>query len=150
MMWADFTAGGHSNFFDFTFWRGTGRTLNDGQPSRSPPSEILLGGQYLLDFITNNKVKFWTMSPHDELTVEGNHKTFVFTLAAPGEEYICYVLGDVPVTITLKLPTGSFVARWYGPKSGQFFVDAQRIESNGQYIFRTPAFKQDIVLHLRR
>ncbi len=151
MMWADFTAGGHSNFFDFAFWRGTGRTLDDGQPSRSPPSEILRGGQYLLDFITNNKVKFWTMLPHDELvTVEGNHKTYVFTLASPGQEYICYVLGNGRVTINLKLTAGSFTTRWYDPKSGQFPDSEQRIESNGQYIFRTPAFEQDIVLYLRR
>jgi hypothetical protein len=151
MMWADFTAGGHSNFFDFSFWRGTGRTLDDGQPSRSPPSEILRGGQYLLDFLANNTVKFWTMAPHDELaTVEGNSKTYVFTLAAPGQEYICYVLGAGPLSITLKLPAGSFTARWYNPKSGQFLGPAHRIESNGQYIFRTPAFEQDIVLYVRR
>ncbi len=151
MMWADFTAGGHSNFFDFSFWRGTDRTLNDGQPSRSPPSEILHGGQYLINFLADNKVKFWTMAPHDELTtVEGNHKTFVFTLASPGQEYICYVLSDGPSSITLKLPVGSFTARWYDPKSGRFPGDVQRIESNGQYIFQTPAFEQDIVLYLCR
>lgn len=151
MMWADFTAGGHSNFFDFTFWRGMGRTLDDGQPSRPPPPEILLGGQYLLDFLVDNNVKFWTMSPHDELaTVRENSKTYVFTLASPGQEYICYVLGDGPLSITLKLPAGSFVALWYDPKSGHLLSAVQRIESNGQYTFRTPAFEQDIVLHLRR
>jgi hypothetical protein len=151
MMWADFTAGGHSNFLDFAFWRGTGRTLNDGHPSRSPPSEILRGGQYLLDFLANNNIRFWTMAPHDELaTVTGGRKTYIFTLAAPGEEYICYVLGNDPVTITLKLPAGSFTAKWYDPKTGQFLGPAGQIESNGQYIFQTPAFKQDIVLYLRR
>jgi hypothetical protein len=151
MMWADFTAGGHSNFFDFTFWRGTDRTLEDGQPSQSPPSEILRGGQYLLDFITNNKVRFWTMSPHDELaTVKENSKTYVFTLASPGQEYICYVLGNGPVTINLKLPVGFFTAKWYDPKSSQFLGPARLIGGNGQYIFQSPAFKQDIVLYLRR
>jgi hypothetical protein len=151
MMWADFTAGGHSNFFDFAFWRGTGRMLNDGQPSRSPPSEILRGGRYLLDFLANNNIRFWTMAPHDELaTVTGDGKTFIFTLAAPGEEYICYVLGNGPVAITLKLPASSFTARWYDPKTGQFLGPASQIESNGQYIFQSPAFKQDIVLYLRR
>jgi len=45
------------------------------------------------------------MSPHDELaTVEAETKPCVFTLAAPGEEYICYVLGDGPVTIACSLP----------------------------------------------
>jgi hypothetical protein len=151
MMWADFTAGGHSNFFDFSFWRGTGRTLDDGRPSRSPPPEILRGGQYLLDFLADNNVKFWTLSPHDELaTVKENSKTYVFTLALPGQEYICYVLGNGPATINLKLPVSSFTVRWYDPKSGQFLGPARQIESNDQCIFQSPAFKQDIVLYLRR
>ncbi|NIS51591.1 MAG: hypothetical protein GWN67_10770 [Phycisphaerae bacterium] len=91
------------------------------------------------------------MAPHDELaTVTGGGKPYIFTLAAPGEEYICYVLGNGPVTITLKLPSGSFTARWYDPKSGQFLGPARQIESSGQYIFQTPAFKQDIVLYIRR
>jgi len=164
MMWADFTAGGHSNFFDFTFWRGTGRTLNDGQPSRSPPSEILRGGQYLLDFLTENEVKFWTMAPHDELaTVEGKRKPYVFTLAAPGKEYICYVLGDGPATITLQLTggpagrrpppgvtrTADFTARWYDPKSGRFLTPAHRVQVRDRNFFQSPNFKQDIVLYVR-
>ena len=151
MMWADFTAGGHSNFYDFTFWRGTGRTLDDGQPSRSPPTEILHGGQYLLDFLADNDVKFWTMAPHDELsTVKGDSKTYIFTLAAPGEEYICYVLGDGPLSITLKLPAGSFTARWYDPKRGRFLGSTHRVQSKGRHLFQSPTFKQDIVLYLRR
>jgi hypothetical protein len=151
MMWADFTAGGHSNFFDFTFWRGTGRTLDDGQPSRSPPSEILRGGQYLLDFLFDNKVKFWAMAPHDELaTVEKDSKTYVFTLAQPGVEYICYVLGNGPVTITLHITGGPFTARWYEPKRGLFLGSSIRVQGKGQHLFRSPAFKQDIVLHVRR
>ena len=151
MMWADFTAGGHSNFFDFAFWRGTGQRLDDGLPSRWPPSEILRGGQYLLDFLTDNGVRFWTMAPHDELaTVKENNKTYIFTLAAPGEEYIYYVLGNGPATITLKLPTGSFTAGWYDPKRGRFLGPAHRIEGSGQYLFQSPAFEQDIVLYVRR
>ncbi len=151
IMWADFTAGGHSNFFDFTFWRGTGRTLNDGQPSRSPPFEILRGGQYLLDFLADNKVKFWTMAPHDELaTVEGKSKPYVFTLARPGEEYICYVLGNGTVKITLQLTGGPFTARWYDPKRGRFLGPPHRVQSKGRHLFQSPTFKQDIVLYLRR
>jgi hypothetical protein len=91
------------------------------------------------------------MAPHDELaTVTGESKTYIYTLAALGEEYICYILGNGSVTITLKLPFGSFTAKWYDPKTGQFLGPAGQIESNGQYIFQSPAFKQDIVLYLRR
>ena len=151
MMWADFTAGGHSNFFDFAFWRGTGRTVDDGQPSRLPPPEILRGGQYLLNFLTENKVKFWAMLPHDELAgVKGKSKPYIFTLARPGEEYVCYVLGDGPVTIELQPMEGSFTACWYDPKGGQFLGSVHRVQGEGRCLFQSPSFKQDIVLYVQR
>jgi len=151
MMWADFTAGGHSNFFDFAFWRGTGRTLDDGRPSRSPPREILRGGQYLLDFLAENRIKFWAMAPHDELaTVETGSEAYVFTSAQPGGEYICYVLGDGPVTVVLRLTEGLFIGRWYDPKRGQFLTPEKRTQGGGRCLFRSPAFEQDIVLYVRR
>ncbi len=151
MMWADFTAGGHSNFYDFAFWRGTGRTLHDGRPSRSPPPEILRGGQYLLDFLTENRIEFWAMTPNDELAsvAEGN-KAFIFTLAQPGKEYVCYVLGEGPLTVALRLPKGPFTARWYDPKNGQFFPLTQRSQGGDRCVFRSPAFRQDVVLHVRK
>ena len=151
MMWADFTAGGHSNFFDFAFWRGTGRTVDDGQPSRSPAPEILRGGQYLLDFLTENKIKFWTMAPHDELAVvKGKNNPYIFTLARPGEEYVCYVLGDGPVTIELQSMKGSFTACWYDPKGGHFLGSVHRVQGEGRCLFQSPSFKQDIVLYVQR
>ncbi|UCG56742.1 MAG: hypothetical protein JSU70_17985 [Phycisphaerales bacterium] len=151
MMWGDFTAGGHSNFFDFTFWRGTGRTLNEGQPSRCPPTEILCAGRHLVDFLTENEIEFWTMAPHDELAaVEGKGEPHVFTLARPGAEYICYVLGDGPVTVTLRPTQGPLSARWYDPKCGDFLATEQRIEAKDRCLFRSPQFEQDIVLYVRR
>ena len=151
MMWADFTAGGHSNFFDFTFWRGTGRTLNDGRPSRSPPPEILRGGRFLLDFLNDNKVEFWKMAPHDGLaTVEADNKAYVFALARPDEEYICYVLGNGQVKVFLRLPEPSFTGRWYDPKSGRFVGAARQTQRRGRCFFESPAFEQDIVLYVRR
>lgn len=147
MMWADFTAGGHSDFFDFTFWRGTGRTLNDGRASRCPPAEIMTAGQYLLDFLAKNQVKFWMMSPRDELAkIETGNSAYVFTLAQPGKQYVCYVLGKGPVTVTLELSEGSFTARWYDPKSGRFVGPAQRAQGDDWCHFPSPAFVQDIVL----
>lgn len=151
IMWADFTAGGHSNFFDFAFWRGTGRTVDDGQPSRLPPPEILRGGQYLLDFLTEHKVKFWVMLPHDELAVvKGKSEPYIFTLARPGEEYVCYVLGDGPVTIELQPMEGSFTARWYNPKNGRFLGSVHQTQGEGRCLFQSPGFKQDIVLYVQR
>ena len=149
MMWANFTAGGHSNFYDFTFWRGTGRTVHDGMPSRSPPREILLGGKYLLDFLTDNKVKFWLMQPQDELASVKDQNCYVFTLASPNAEYICYLLGNGPVAVLLHLPRGLFKVRWYNPKSGQFVTLIEQFKSQGPTTIQSPAFEWDIVLYVR-
>ncbi|HJN12258.1 MAG: DUF6298 domain-containing protein [Pirellulaceae bacterium] len=157
MMWADFTAGGHSNFFDFTFWRGTGRTTNDGQRSRPPPEEILKGGQYLLEFVSRNHVPFWAMEPHDELAEirkirdSGNEQKHqdVFTFARPGEEYVCYVLGDGPATVAVQLPDGVYTARWYDPKSGRFLSPTSTANGGDRRRLSSPDFEQDIVLHIR-
>jgi hypothetical protein len=151
MMWADFTAGGHSNFFDFASWRGTGRTIDDGEPSRSPPPEILRGGQHLVDFLAANQVRFWAMAPHDEFAVaKGKGRPYVFTLARPGEEYICYVLGEGPVIVRLEMTDDAFVVRWYDPKCGEFITPPRYIQGENEQTFRSPRFRQDIVLYARR
>ncbi len=150
MMWADFVAGGHSNFYDFSFWRGTGRTLADGMPSRTPPAKILRGGGFLLDFLADNNVCFWQMAPHDELAaLKDSSDGYVMTLAKPGFEYICYLLGAGPVTVALKLTDGIFNIRWYDPKSGTMISRTPTVQStNGE--FRSPSFEQDMVLYLYR
>lgn len=150
MMWADFTAGGHSNFFDFAFWRGTGRTVGEGQPSRSPPSEILRGGQYLADFLTETGVEFWAMAPCRELAVVRGEDNYVFTLANPGKEYICYLLGNGPVSVVLHLTNDTFTARWYDPKCGEFCTRSQVMRGKEECLIRSPPFEQDIVLYVCR
>jgi hypothetical protein len=148
-MWADFTAGGHSNFYDFSFWRGTGRTVDDGLPSRSPAVEILEGGKYLLDFVTNNDVHFQAMTPHDELaSLKNSNGAYVMTLANPPSEYVCYVLGAGPVTVSLKLSSDTFYAQWYDPQSGKFIGGRQTVKRNDTHEFRSPPFEQDIVLYV--
>jgi hypothetical protein len=151
MMWADFTAGGHCNFYDFSFWRGSGRTPEDGQPSQSPPAEIIRGGQYLLDFLADNKIPFWAMTPrHDLATVEPAGESYLFTLAQPGEHYVCYVLGDGPVTVRLRLTPDPFVARWYDPKQGRFLALPQPVRGEDRAALYSPGFRQDIVLYARK
>ncbi|MHC4740763.1 MAG: putative collagen-binding domain-containing protein [Planctomycetota bacterium] len=149
MMWADFTAGGHSNFFDFTFWRGTGRTVNDGLPSRSPPPKILNGPKHLLGFLAANKIEFWKMAPHDELaSVKSDGESHIFTFAQIGEQYICYILGGGPSAVTLNLPEGRFASRWYDPKSGRLSPPQSQTSETGLAVFQAPQFKQDIVLYV--
>ena len=150
MMWADFTGGGHSNFFDFAFWRGTGSLVGEGFDSRRPPDEILVGGKHLLEFVKRNDVRFWLMKPCDELArVENADDGYVFTFANPGSEYICYILGDVKMTVLLDLPIGCFNIKWYDPKSGNHVKSNELIHTGGTMKLRSPSFDQDIVLYVR-
>jgi len=151
MMWADFTAGGHSNLYDFTFFRGTGRTVAGGDPSRAPPPEILRGAKHLLEFIEREQVPFWEMEPNDaSSSVKADGEAHIFTFAREGMAYLSYILGEGPVTVAVALGPGRFAARWFDPKDGGSIGPAVEIAGTGRREFRTPAFSQDIVLYVRR
>lgn len=151
MMWADFTGGGHCNFFDFSFWRGTGRTVNGGLPSRVPASEILNAPRYLFKFLGENGIAFWKMAPHDELaSVKAKGESHIFTLAQVGEQYVCYLLGEGTADVRLNLPAGRFTLRWYDPKSGRFLTRPRHTPEMGRAVYQSPEFKQDIVLYVFR
>ena len=89
------------------------------------------------------------MQPQDELASVKTKDRYVFTLARPNTEYICYVLGKGPVAVLLKLPRGSFEVRWYDPKSGHFVTSIEQIKSQGLTTLQSPAFELDIVLYVR-
>ena len=75
---------------------------------------------------------------------------YIFTLARLGEEYVCYVLGDGPVTIELQSIKGSFTACWYDPKSGRFLGSEHQVQGESRCLFQSPSFKQDIVLYVQK
>jgi hypothetical protein len=66
MIWGDVLAGGHTNFFDFAFWRGTGRTVDDGEPSRTPPDTIIRAGGILLEFLERHGIDLAQLEPADD------------------------------------------------------------------------------------
>ncbi|MDP6720299.1 MAG: hypothetical protein QGF59_16680 [Pirellulaceae bacterium] len=113
--------------------------------------------QYLLEFVSRNHVPFWAMEPHDELAEirkirdSGNEQKHqdVFTFARPGEEYVCYVLGDGPATVAVQLPDGVYTVRWYDPKSGRFLSPTSSATGGDRRRLSSPDFEQDIVLHIR-
>ena len=90
------------------------------------------------------------MTPHDELAaLKDSSDGCVMTLAKPGSEYICYLLGAGPVTVKLELADGIFNVRWYDPKSGTMVSRPPTVQSTkGE--FRSPPFEQDMVLYLYR
>jgi len=132
MFWADFTGGGHANFYDFTWWRRMGRAVDEGQPSQPPPREILNAGRFLRRFAEEGNVPFWRMAPRDELAV-GNGRRAVpstsagarpFVFAQPGAVYVVYLTTGGRFALDLSADAGLFTARWFDPRAGKFGVGA--------------------------
>jgi len=142
MFWADFTGGGHANFYDFTWWRGTGCTRSEGSPSQPPPCEILNAVRFLRRFVEDGNVPFWTMTPRDDLASGVGAHPFVF--AQPGTVYVVYLMTGGRFTLNLSADAGTFTARWFNPRDGKF-SEPFKVEGGKQREFAAPD-KNDWVL----
>jgi hypothetical protein len=138
MFWADFTGGGHTNFYDFTWWRGTGRTKSEGSSSQSPPPEVLNAGKFLRRFVEEGKVLFERMEPHDELAeTPTRDRVRPFVFAQPGMVYVIYLIQGGTVTLNLSHTEGTLTVRWFNPRDGKFSKTFS-IESGGKMEFKAP------------
>jgi hypothetical protein len=135
MFWADFTGGGHANFYDFTWWRGSGRTVNEGRPSQPPPREILNAAKSLRRFVEEGNVPFWTMEPRDELVSGGRARPFVFARA--GVAYVVYLTTGGGFTLNLSADAGAFTTRWFNPREGKF-GESFEVTGGGRRDFTAP------------
>ncbi|MEA3400239.1 MAG: hypothetical protein U9R79_03240 [Armatimonadota bacterium] len=148
MMWGDFTAAGHCNFSDFAHFRGTGRTMDEGDPAQPPPREILEGGRHLRSFI--DRVPFWQMRPADECVAKPGPQMHAMALAAAGRCYVVYLLGGPVRALRMTVPGGGYIARWYDPKTGRLGEAIPVRARNGELTLSVPGFEQDIVLWMHR
>jgi len=149
MFWADFTGGGHANFYDFTWWRGTGRTVDEGRPSQPPPREILNAGKFLRRFVEQGNVPFWTMEPHDELASRaGREGVRPFVFAQLNAVYVVYIVQARTVTLDLSRTQGTFTGRWFNPREGEFSPEF-KVEGGREREFQATDGK-DWVLHLKK
>ena len=87
-------------------------------------------------------VKWWTMSPHDEVVVSGT----AYVLANIGVEYIVYSSsGD---SFVLNMPGGNYQIRWFNPANGMFGEPTTLGNSVRNVTFNKPNTK-DWVLHIK-
>ncbi|MCD6350807.1 MAG: DUF5060 domain-containing protein [Armatimonadetes bacterium] len=86
-------------------------------------------------------VPFWRMTPRPELCSTG------FCLAAPGREYVAYLLSGGKVRLDLSSAKGSLKAEWFDPRTGKS-IAAGKVEGGQQRSFAAPD-DSDWVLHLR-
>ena len=146
MFWADFTGGGHTNFYDFPWWRGTGRTVEEGQPSQPPPDEIRNGARYLRRFITQTRLPFWQMRPMDaSARVSTGH---AFCYAKPGHAYVIYTLAAEGARLRVTLEAGRYELRWYDPLKGEWLGPAETLEAASQVDLRPS--RGEVVAYLWR
>jgi hypothetical protein len=146
MMWGDFTAGGHSNLYDFTHWRGTGRTVADGEPSRDPPAEILNAARYLRWLV--ERVPFSDMAPADGCVSVNDPSTYAMALGAPQRCYVVYLLGGRASEVRLTVGEGTYRVRWYDPQAGVVHGASTSDSDGGAIVLQVPAFEHDTVLWL--
>ena len=77
-------------------------------------------------------VKWWTMSPHDEVVKSGK----AYVLAKLGVEYIIY--SSSGSNFALNLPVGSYHWRWFNPASGTWSKGNLLSAQGGSAIFEKP------------
>ncbi|MFP3902804.1 MAG: hypothetical protein ACLFWB_01055, partial [Armatimonadota bacterium] len=153
MFWADFTACGHTNFYDFAHLKGPGYHPRPHWPASKertaqlPPDPIMEGGRYLRRFI--DRITFWRLSPADECVEVNSADTYAMTMADPGHVYVVYLLGERVERLTVRVPAGRYRPRWYDPKTGTFTHRAVRPAADGQLTVPVPPFEQDTVLWLQ-
>lgn len=72
--------------------------------------------EHMATFVEQSGIRYWRMSPHDELVI-GPPRTF-FCLAEPEVEYMVYFRAGGE--IGLRVEPGTFEVRWFNPRAGEF------------------------------
>lgn len=153
MFWADFTACGHVNFYDFAHLKGPGYHPRPHWPpskertAQLPPEPIMDGGRYLRRFI--NRIPFWSLSPADDCVEVDSADTYAMAAAEAGRCYVVYLLGAQVEELLIDLPEGKYRGRWYDPKTGEFSPRQPVTARGGNTAVTVPPFEQDTVLLLQ-
>ena len=88
-----------------------------------------------------SEVKWWTMSPHDEVVISGK----AYVLAKIGVEYLVY--SSSGNRFVLSLPEGSYQWRWFDPANAVYNDSVMLKTSFANVPFNKPNNK-DWVLHI--
>jgi len=115
--------------------------------------EILLDYfKYFGEFRMNFNLK--DMLPYDELvgSVPSGLVSY-HTLADPGKDYVIYINGNTgsrKTRIKIILEEGSYIARWFDPKTGQFLPLMSKGKGGSKKSIQIPEFDEDIVLYVSK
>ncbi|MFA0777718.1 MAG: hypothetical protein PVTTEEND_001432, partial [Candidatus Fervidibacter sp.] len=143
--WTIALSGGQINYADEVVpprrWQrreDVGVTFSELGMAMKPQGQLYDALKHLAQFIRS--LPFWRMRPHPELSSTG------VCLAEIGATYAVFVSDGKPVTVTL--PSGRFLARWFNPRTGAWQGQTQGV--SGETVSLTPPDEGDWVLLLRR
>jgi hypothetical protein len=143
--WVIALSGGQINYADEVVpprrWQrreDVGVTFSELGMAMKPQGQLYDALRHLADFIRS--LPFWRMRPHPELSSTG------VCLAELGVTYAIFVPDGKPVTVTL--PSGRFLARWFNPRTGAWQGQTQGV--SGGTVSLTPPDEGDWVLLVRR
>jgi hypothetical protein len=117
-LWGNFMAGGAG--VEYYFGYGTGETDLTCQDFRSRDRKWD-DARHALDFFSLNGIPFWDMAPLDGIASTG------WCLAKPGGHYVVYLPSGGSPALNLTGASGTFLVRWYNPRTGQFQGDPQTV-----------------------
>ena len=121
--------------------------------------------QKFMDGFDYTKMKYAS-----NLVVKKPEKAITRLLAAAGSQYALYIHHSAPDiaepkeegvwkynsdtsvftdTVSVQLPAGNYVAKWYYPATGEWFSNpVEWKQDNGNHVFYTPSFTTDIALKI--
>jgi len=150
--WTALFSGAHYDYIDFSITVGSEAGTEESREKVRTWMKHLSEFFHSFDFVRSQPLMNWV----------DNKPEFVIdsSLAIPGEEYIVYLadareVGDIKsgeaiqAKLLLRLPAGRYQACFYSPVTGNY-SPALTLSSNGKAEFDLPAFRDDLVLHIRK
>ncbi|MBN1478632.1 hypothetical protein EH223_16865 [candidate division KSB1 bacterium] len=86
----------------------------------------------------------------DQASLMQHPGLFVYLLSTPGEQYAGYIEGRKSNRITLKVPNGSYSAKWIDVKSGLVVSEQTVVTENSLMVISTPMFDGELAFDIRK
>jgi hypothetical protein len=96
-----------------------------------------------------NSLDLTTLS-RDNAVVAHADGVYAHALSTRAGDYLIYLDGDGPSTLTLQLPAGSYTAGWLDPETGQATEIPRFLHKGGTHRLDVPAFKGGLALRIVR
>ena len=95
-----------------------------------------------------NMIPWEEMEPNDGLVSQTPGEAHTF--AKIGEYYVTYIMGSSSGgdVVKINLASGNYKAKFYNPKTGNFYSNIQTVSGGGVRTIPTPAFSDDIILYV--